>query len=150
MGLHVLPGFHNHAYVSGVQLSPDTAPFSIWFNYDKSMYGILVLGLVFHQQLLRSWSELAQMLRQLLPLLVGGLAVAYVFGLLMGYSKWDWTPVMLFIPWAVKNLFFTVVAEEIMFRGLIQRELSLRLPVKYAGHASVWFAAILFGAAHFE
>lgn len=149
LGLHLLPGFNNHEYISAAQLSSDTAPFSVWFNYDKSMFAILVLGLVFHDQLIRSWPLLTRMLRELIPVMLIGLGAVYLLGMLMGYSRLDWTPSLLFIPWALKNLFFTVVAEELMFRGLVQRELALRLPAEYAGHAGVWVAAILFGAAHF-
>jgi len=43
LGLHVVPGFNNHEFAQTLQLGKTSAEFDIWFNYDKSMFGILVL-----------------------------------------------------------------------------------------------------------
>jgi len=67
----------------------------------------------------------------------------------MDYSRFDFTPSALFWPWVLKNLFFTVLAEEILFRGLIQREIAKRVQNKYRAEIAVIVASVLFGLAHF-
>ena len=66
------------------------------------------------------------------------------------YSKIDWTPAFIFIPWVIKNLVFTVLAEEVFFRGIVQTELAKLTSGCYAGHISVVIAGCLFGLAHFS
>lgn len=149
LSLHVVPGFNNQQYLAGIQLNEQSAAFSIWFNYDKSLLGVLVLGVIFHPTLIRSWNELLVTSKQLLPIILVGLPLVYLLGITLNYSKFDWTPTMLFFPWALKNLFFTVLAEEIMFRGLIQKELMQRIQSKHAANISIGVGAVLFGAAHF-
>lgn len=149
LSLHVVPGFNNHEFANALQLNQASAEFDIWFNYDKSMFGILVLGLLFHDQLIRSWSEIKRVVLLLaLPILIG-IPVIYLFALLLGYSRFDVTLSAVFWPWVLKNLFFTVLAEEILFRGLIQAEVAKRVQHKFRAEIAVVVAGILFGLAHF-
>lgn len=149
LGLHVVPGFNNHQFAQALQLNDSSAEFDIWFNYDKSMFGILVLGLLFHDELIRSWSEIKRVASRLvLPILIG-IPLIYLFAVSMAYSRFDFTPSALFWPWVLKNLFFTVLAEEILFRGLIQREISKRIQHQYGAAIAMLIAGILFGLAHF-
>ena len=148
-GLHILPGFNNQEFVQSYKLSESSAALSIWFNYDKSLFGILVLGLIFHDRLIRSWNELTACLRRLIPIACVGIPVVYGLAVLTGYARPDVTLSAVFLPWALKNLFFTVIAEEIMFRGLIQRELIARIKSQYAAAIGIGLAGLLFGLAHF-
>jgi len=150
LGLHVVPGFNNYQHLSGVSLSPTAADFDIWFNYDKSMFGLLAIGIVLRKDLIRSFSELKLAISAFLPLAIFGITLVYLLGIALGYSSFDWTPSLVFLPWALKNIVFTVLAEEMVFRGLIQRELSLRFNTNNIGaHLSVVVPGILFGVAHF-
>jgi len=149
LGMHVLPGFSNQEYLSSYQLNAESAPFSIWFNYDKSMFGLLVLGLILSPTLIRSRLELAEFAGKLYPVLFIGLPMVFLTGLILGYARFDWTPSMVFFPWALKNLFFTVAAEEVLFRGLIQREIDHRIKSQYFGVIAIAVASALFGLAHF-
>ena len=148
-GLHVLPGFHNQEYLAAYQLNHNSAPFSIWFNYDKSMAALILLGTLFHKELLRSTEQWFEFFKTILPIIAIGLPSIYTIGLLLGYAHFDWSPSPTFWPWALKNLFFTVIAEEILFRGLIQRELSKRLKGKSSNFIAIGLAALLFGLAHY-
>lgn len=148
-GLHILPGFNNFEYVAAHKLSETSAELSIWFNYDKASLGILTLGILFHGRLVRSISEFFEMIQKMAPTLIIGLPIVYIMGMLFGYSAIDWTPALIFIPWAIKNLFYTVLAEEIFFRGLIQRQIRKSLKTENAGLIAVVIAGVLFGVAHF-
>ena len=52
--------------------------------------------------------------------------------------------------WATKNLFFTCVSEEALFRGFLQRHLSENLKqYRYGDALSLIAASLVFGLAHF-
>lgn len=149
LGLHLAPGFNNYKYLDHIQLSEQSAPFSIWFNYDKSLFGLLALGIIFHENLIRTWSEWVTMAKQLLPIIALGFPIIYCLGIALGYAKIDLSITVFFLPWALKNLFFTVIAEEILFRGLIQKELNTRLQLKHSAAISIVIGGLLFGCAHY-
>lgn len=149
LGLHVVPGFNNYEYASDITLSASAASFDIWFNWDKSMFGLFVLGIVLHSSLVRNRQDLWAVTRVFLPMGLAGILAIYCVGMLMGYSAFDWTPAAVFLPWALKNIVFTVLAEEAFFRGVVQNQLTKNLNGQYAGHLSVIIAGVLFGIAHF-
>ena len=149
LGLHVVPGFNNYEYLEGHQLSPTSAEFDIWFNYDKIMFGLILVAIVFHDKLIRSFVELRCFVVDLAPIILVGIPAIYLIGWGIGYSHVDVTPSMVFFPWVIKNLFFTVIAEEMMFRGLIQRELVSRIKSGKAPAIGITVAGVLFGLAHF-
>ncbi len=148
-GLHVLPGFNNLQYISDYRLNETTAAFSVWFNYNKVSVGILIFGIIFHKHLIRSFSDLGVMCKAMFPVVAIGLPLVYAIGLMLGYTDVDWTPSAVFIPWAIKNLFFTVLAEEAFFRGLIQRQLAATINSKHAAILAILIGGVLFGVAHF-
>jgi len=145
LGLHVLPGFNNYEYLSDITLSVKAASFNIWFNWDKSMFGLFVLGIVLHRRLIRSRRDALTAAKSFFPIAFGGTLAIYAIGMALGYSSLDLTPNVVFLPWAIKNIVFTVLAEEVFFRGLIQNQLARRLN----GHLAVVVAGVLFGAVHF-
>lgn len=149
LGLHVVPGFNNYEFASDIKLSAGAAGFDIWFNFDKSMFGLFVLGIVLHSALIRKASDLSDALKLFLPVAAGGILLIYGVGVVIGYSTFDWTPALIFLPWALKNIVFTVLAEEVFFRGIVQKELASRLPSARSGDIAVVVAGVLFGVAHF-
>lgn len=149
LGLHVVPGFNNYEYAANIALSETAAKFDIWFNWDKSMFGLFVLGIVLHRSLIRNASIARQTLKAFLPIALTGIASIYTVGVLIGYSSFDWTPTAIFLPWALKNMVFTVLAEEAFFRGIVQAQLAKRLNGTYSAHIAVMVAGVLFGMAHF-
>ena len=73
-----------------------------------------------------------------------GLAATLTLAVTFGLISWqpDWTP--WFWVFAAGNLLNTCVAEELLFRGLLQRQLQKRLVPLLA----MAVAAVLFGIAH--
>jgi len=143
-GLHVLPGFNNVQYLESVQLSAGSAPFDLWYNYDKAFFGILVVAIVLRHELNRSMADWQNMTMRVLPIFAIGIVLTFGLGLSLGYSHLQLNLNAVFWPWVFKNLFFTVIAEEALFRGLIQRHLARHV----SGLLSVAIAAVLFGLAH--
>nr|WP_024966449.1 CPBP family intramembrane glutamic endopeptidase [Pantoea sp. IMH] len=140
--LHLLPGFNNLAIVKAVNVGPESAPFSFYFNFDKALIPFLLLGCL--PTLLKRpaappknalwWLVLmlAMPLLLLLATLAGGLQVELHQPAFLG-------------AFMLANLFFVSLAEEALFRGYLQQRLTQRL-------GNLWgllAAALLFGLAHY-
>ena len=54
-----------------------------------------------------------------------------------------------FLIFAINNLFFVSMAEEVLFRGFLQRHLSL-LKIKFASLIGILLPAIIFGLFHLK
>jgi membrane protease YdiL (CAAX protease family) len=148
LGMHLLPGFHNFLVLDKVVLSSGAAPYTLYLNFDKTLVGVFILGLC-HQPLLtgaKRWAEAARRAAAIVPIHIALVAVAAAA---IGYLTWQpkWVPI--FWLWAPVNLFFVCLAEEALFRGFIQRELSAALRGTAVGNTiAIVVSAGLFGLAH--
>jgi membrane protease YdiL (CAAX protease family) len=148
LALHQLPGFHNLLIMSGEILSPGSAPYDLWLNFDKTAAGLLVLGLTYHQLIRTRMDGVAALKRALLPITVT-IAAALGFALLLGYVRWAPKLTSQFALWAPVNLIATCVSEEAFFRGFIQTQIARALRARRWGYiVAITSSAILFGLAH--
>ncbi|WP_340610660.1 CPBP family intramembrane glutamic endopeptidase [Xenorhabdus bharatensis] len=140
--IHFIPGFHNLKYLDKVQVGPLSAPFSMYFNFDKALIPFLLLCCM--PSLFRctpvvkapahGWALLIAAIPALLGLatMLGGLAVE------LHLPGW-------FPAFVVANILFVSLAEEALFRGYIQQKLSQWMNPYFA----LLITSLLFGAAHF-
>jgi len=143
MSNFLVPGFHNLPVYAGVRFAPDSVPFTMYLNFDKTVVGLFVI-LFFHRTSARDFP--------LAALRTSGLTWAALVATLLPvavaihYVRWNpkW-PDGAWI-WMLNNLFFVCLAEEGLFRGFIQGGLRRWLPA----WASIAIAALLFGAAHYK
>lgn len=137
--LHLVPGFDNLKVLDRVQAGPASVPFTLYLNLDKPLifFGLLLAwpALLGPGGTMR-WRPLALLILPLAALLI----TAWQLGALkpdVGLPHWWWL-------FAFNNLVFTCVAEEALFRGLIQQGVTSR--------SKPWLgllvASLLFGAAH--
>ena len=137
--LHLVPGFDNLKVLDRVQAGPASVPFTLYLNLDKPLifFGLLLAwpALLGPGGTMR-WRPLALLMLPLAALLI----TAWQLGALkpeVGLPHWWWL-------FAFNNLLFTCVAEEALFRGLIQQGVASR--------SKPWLgllvASLLFGAAH--
>ncbi|QJT20570.1 CPBP family intramembrane metalloprotease [Aeromonas media] len=137
--LHLVPGFDNLKVLDRVQAGPASVPFTLFLNLDKPLifFGLLLAwpALLGPGGTMR-WRPLALLILPLAALLI----TAWQLGALkpdVGLPHWWWL-------FAFNNLVFTCVAEEALFRGLIQQGVASR--------SKPWLgllvASLLFGAAH--
>ncbi len=149
LAMHKMPGFHNPLLLDNFKFSPDAVPYSHYANFDKAAAGLIVL--VFYCTRAHGLSQWRGLFIRTLPVALITCAVVISTGLLMGYSRPDFkfpahTPIYL-----VTNLFFTCVAEEALFRGLLQPRLMRFLETKNVargGAVALMCTSILFGIVH--
>ncbi|POZ63012.1 CPBP family intramembrane glutamic endopeptidase [Chromobacterium alticapitis] len=138
LAVHALPGFDNPLLWQG-KASPDSAPYRLFWSYDKGLAGLLLLlGLARAPLPERrlGWPAAA----------VGALALLFVLGIaaatgVIGFApKW---PAWL-LPWLLANCFLVSLVEEAFFRAGVQRWLELRTEP----FAALMAASLLFGLVH--
>lgn len=140
--LHLLPGFNNPRQIEELQVGPNSAPFSFYYNFDKALIPFVLLAalptLFRTQKFPPAHKILGLLLLAAIPLL---LYVAVMLGGLAIEPHWpEWLG-----SFMLANLFFVSLAEEAFFRGYLQQ----RLRQKIGGVAALLIASLLFGLAHF-
>ena len=148
---HIVPGFANLLVVRDVMLSPDAVPYTLYLNFDKAQVGLFLLA--FGPPLWASRADWGAMLKVTLPRLLLLIAVLMACAMLIGQIRVDFKWPGIFPVWAWSNLVFTCVAEEALFRGVIQRRLQGEpaTPVQTSGReiGGLAMAAVVFGLAHY-
>jgi uncharacterized protein len=160
---HVVPGFANLLIVKDLMVSRDGVPFTLYLNFDKALIGLFLLA--FGPPLIASRTEWLDMLRIALPRIIVVIGVVMICALAFGHVHVDPKWPTFFPLWAGANLLFACTAEEVLFRGVIQRSLQGDVGVGVRGGAgadgtvqrasltraltALLIAAILFGAVHF-
>lgn len=145
---HVVPGFSNVLIVKDANVSRGGVPFTLYFNFDKALIGLFLIG--FATPLIASRGDWLAMLRAALPRILLIIAVVLVAAFALGYVRFEPKWPAFFPLWAWANLLFTCTAEEAVFRGVIQRTIAGDAnPSTRWVIAALLIAAVLFGAVHF-
>jgi len=142
--LHAWPGYDGLALAEEWVWKPGSLPTGFYFNHDKVLVAWSLLGWV--PLFGRSLSPPGPLPPWALSLSVAG-GVGLLMALAAALGLIDWRPGLPAGFWifAVANLLNTCVAEELLFRGVLQRWLMARGGAILALVA----ASVLFGIAHF-
>lgn len=139
LAAHLLPGFQPWTLWPARSLSDDAPPYALRLSWDKLLLGLTLLAWWLGQpptgtrQPGKAWS-VAILTLLAVPLL------AMLLGLVGWQPKW---PDGLWL-WLAVNLGVTALAEELLFRGLLQTRL-----VRWLGAwPGLLLTALLFGAVH--
>lgn len=146
---HMIPGLTNFTLYKSVYISEGSKPINIMANIDKPLAGLALLFLAYFlcerkalpiskEQAIRHW--LLTPIYVLSILLVGWLA-----GLSYDFKVSEMTAVFF-----ATNLLFSVITEEVFFRGLIQRQLYAYLSTKtqLSLPLAITVSSLVFGLAH--
>lgn len=144
---HLLPGFNSPIVIPSGQISVDAVPYTKYLSIDKLAVGVLVVGLLTKPVNPKAWPKIF-----VVAFVCGVTAAAFV----LGFSSWGgwirfepkWPDFL--ITWLLTNLLITCLAEEGIFRRLIQEESSRWF--ERLGRSRWWGvipAAALFGAVHY-
>jgi uncharacterized protein len=120
---HMVPGFNNLRAISGELITPTSVPFTMYLNFDKTVAAIVLAlssGLLIGQAkrlTLKTWGETV-----LISLLCISLLIP--LAVLSGYVNYEPKLPHICELWACNNLVFVAFAEEVIFRGVIQKHLA--------------------------
>lgn len=149
IGGHLLPGFHNLPVLNKVQFSPNAHPYTLYFNFDKTMLGLLIFAFspLFTTERLPTTQALIKTAEITLLCIVCLFIPAYA----LGYIAFDPKLPSTLGVWALNNLFFVCVAEEIFFRGFVQTTFASNLKrFSSSPVLPILLTSILFGLAHYK
>lgn len=150
LALHRVPGFHNPVLLDGVRWSPGAPAFTQRLNFDKGSVGLALLVLLVPAAQGDSRRAVVPTAAIALATLCGVLGLGWWLGLVRPDLKWN-----LQLAWFLPvNLLLTCVAEEALFRLLVQDALASRFgapsvrPTAGRAALAVLLSAALFGLAH--
>lgn len=144
--LHLIPGFHNLLILDKVKITADAMPYTLYFNFDKTIAGLLIIGMTLSR--VNSLANFTLMLKQLFVRLPLVLLIILILSYAFGYVRFEPKLAPKLWLWMISNLFFTCIAEEGLFRGFFQEYLS-SFKYKYAEYVAILIPAVFFGAIHF-
>lgn len=144
-----VPGIHNWHIVKDFVFSHQAVPYNMTFSLEKCLIGLFFIW--FSTASLSnqgSWTSIFKPSIQGFLLAVLVLIPAAFF---LQLVKLDFKPTNFYFIWALHNLFFVCIAEEAIFRGMIQNTLTLRLQNVSGGkYLAIVIASALFGLFHFQ
>jgi uncharacterized protein len=155
LSLHGVPGFRNPVAINAVRFSDDARPFTQYLNFDKGSVGLVLMALLAPR--LQSGDRVGRVLMRSAALAVVVAFFALSLALLLGMVRPDpkWPPQTL--QFLVTNLLLTCVAEEALFRVMVQDTLARGTGAFGSSTVGPWrvraivapgVSALLFGAAH--
>lgn len=154
--MHLFPGVNNFLLIENIQISEQARSINIWANIDKGLVGLFLLIFLVSRDKYRGdlYSQDSSIYKNknalqpwfYIPLFV---VLMMVVGLLFGIDidlKIPQSTLIFFIS----NLLFSVIAEEVFFRGVVQRTLEERISgkIKHSQYIAIFVASAIFGAAH--
>jgi membrane protease YdiL (CAAX protease family) len=149
MASHLLPGFNNLPIFQDVQFSPDSIPFTMYLNFDQTVVGLFVFLFFLKSRQPPNFGKERFLITAKAMGLLSLLILTAVFAI--GYVRTDPKFPHLGWIWVLNNLFFVCLAEEALFRGFIQKNLSEMFPkTKTYFWIPIVLAALLFGLAHYK
>lgn len=140
---HLLPGYDNWQILAPTRVSAAAPLYGFYFNFDKGFIGfILCFFLIKPAQSKKEWARVLKGYFFTMPLaLLVLIGVPYAMKWIVMDLKWPH-----FIgPWLVINLLNVCLAEEVVWRGFVQREVTKSLGHKGIGLLS---STILFISVH--
>ncbi len=119
--MHLLPGFHNLKVLDTVPVGPQSAPFTMYYNFDKAIVPFVLMACTGKLFVTESPCKTGILGWGILILSVPALLMLAVVlgGLRYEPHLPEWLP-----QFALANIFFVSLAEEALFRGYLQQRLS--------------------------
>jgi len=142
---HLIKGTNNLLLFQGT-VKPGSIPYTMYWNFDKGFAGMLLLAIA--HPLISDPMHFKLALRR--SILWAGLSIICLLGTAYAFDmiRFDLSVSGMLPLWILSNLFFVAIAEEALFRGLLQRELSDALPQRFGPLLSVLIVALAFALVH--
>ncbi|MGI2298992.1 CPBP family intramembrane glutamic endopeptidase [Candidatus Cardinium hertigii] len=153
IALHGIPGFVNISAIHATKLSPLSAPFSMDLNFDQPMVMLMVycmsdLSTLEKSNHLSCW----QLIKHTVIPYIWSIPFIFIPGYLSGFILFDPCLTNILWIWVMHNFFLVCMAEEVLFRGCLQRAIQNGL-TRYGIDNGLWaviLTSFLFGIVHFK
>jgi len=148
LAVHKVPGFNNWKIITDLTLSTNSIPYTMYLNFDKTLMGVFILAFYPNLMLFKQTEDWKLMFKQTFPIL-WTLAPLFLVGYLINFIQFDFKITSILPIWAIRNLLFVAVVEEVFFRGFLQRNLTNVLTnYQWGKYVSVFAISAFFGVAH--
>lgn len=145
---HLCPGFYNLKVIDHVYISKNAIPYTLYLNFDTAVVGILILGITHH--LISKKQDWIQLFKKTIFPFLGLIFIVMLLAISLGLVRFDPKLPSSLPIWFITNLLFVSVAEEAIFRGFLQKNITLLLSKKaYGNYLSIVITAVLFGLMHY-
>ncbi|UEP52860.1 CPBP family intramembrane metalloprotease [Burkholderia ambifaria] len=145
---HWLPGFDNLRVIHAARLTPDSAPYTMYLNFDKPLIAfwlVLAYPWVLSEKPLST--HVIAAIAACAATSVVCFSIAWWAGLIAWAPKW---PQFAWL-WVLDNLLLVAFAEEAFFRGYVQAGATRLMRAQpNAGWLALVAGAALFGLAHYQ
>jgi len=154
LALHWMPGFNNLAIVTNTKITDDAIAFTLYANVDKAIVGLLLCAYYFSRITAPSSTSnlsLKASSRFTLPMfiIISTILATLTVALISGLVRFNPKVPDFWLSFIIINLFFTCVAEEVLFRGLLQTKLAQIITSKRFYLLAPAITACVFALAHF-
>ena len=147
LGFHFIPDVNNWLLVTASQISPNAPAFDYYWNFDKPFMGFFVLA--FHLHLIRSKQELKSIVVRSLIFFILMLVLFVTASISFDVLEFDFKLPLLGLAWLVGNLFFTVIPEEVFFRGFLQKQITEAIPHFFGPYLANILVSLGFALVHY-
>lgn len=146
-GFHILPVI---PFAGGIQKSPDTVPYNLFFKFDKLALGVLILWVLGRHARTVFVPLTRSAALQVMAILLGCSALLMVTAVGIHYVRVDVGLSANGAAWALDNLVLVAFGEEAFFRAYLFENLQRRKFFQRNVPALIAVTAILFGLVHFR
>ncbi|MBO7927007.1 CPBP family intramembrane metalloprotease [Pseudoalteromonas sp. K222D] len=151
LALHWVPGFNNLPIAINEHITSDAIAFTLYANFDKAMAGLFLCAYFYSniKPLKAESKKTISLIKPPILIIITTILAALTAALILGLVSFNPKVPDFWLAFIAINLLFTCVAEEALFRGLLQTKLSqIITPTRLAIFAPVITAGI-FALAHF-
>ncbi|MCP3943856.1 MAG: CPBP family intramembrane metalloprotease [Desulfobacteraceae bacterium] len=138
--------FNNYKFLDAVKITQNSSPYSLYFNFDKTLIGLFILGFGYSFKKNDIFFLFTKVIKYLFLMIPGIIVIT----LILGYSKFEPKLPNFTLIWILANLFFACIAEEALFRKLIQGKIESYLSFKNCAIISILVSSLLFGLTHYR
>ncbi|MBB1331286.1 CPBP family intramembrane metalloprotease [Pseudoalteromonas sp. SR43-7] len=152
LALHWVPGFNNLPIVIDERITSDAIAFTLYANFDKAMAGLFLCAYFYsNKKALKADSNKAGPLnvKQPIFIIIATVLASLTAALTLGLVSFNPKVPDFWIAFIAINLLFTCVAEEALFRGLLQTKLSQIITSTRLALLAPIMTAAVFALAHF-
>lgn len=152
LALHWVPGFNNLPIVIDERITSDAIAFTFYANFDKAMAGVFLCAYFYsNKKALKADSNKVSRLnvKQPIFIIIATVLASLTVALILELVSFNPKVPDFWLAFIAINLLFTCVAEEALFRGLLQTKLSQIISSTRLALLAPIMTAAVFALAHF-